>query len=121
MSSECRALDLQTQIKQIQQALNALLIKNGAQSAPTQPTEPPTVVYRNVVESRRSGVRPEILKLLTTQGSADVYSISKAIYGNGDTRNITRTNAVLYVLRRHSIVQWEGPLRRHTKIIPNQE
>lgn len=57
MSSECRALELQTQIKQIQQALNALLIKNGAQSAPTQPTEPPTVVYRDVVECRRSGAR----------------------------------------------------------------
>lgn len=117
---DCQVLLLQEQLTQIQQALNALLIKQGAQ-APTEPPTAPTVVYRNVVESRRSGVRPEILKLLTTQGSADVYSISKAIYGNGDTRNITRTNAVLYVLRRHSIVQWEGPLRRHTKIIPNQE
>ena len=120
MKPECQALLLQEQLTQIQQALNALLIKQGAQ-LPAKTVETPTVVYRNVVETRRSGVRREILKIITTQGPADVYSISKAIYGNGDTRNITRTNAVLYVLRAHSIVQWEGPLRLHTKIIPNQE
>lgn len=116
MNPECRVLELQTQLKQIQQAPNALLIKNGAQSAPTQPTEPPTVVYRNVVESRRSGARRVIFQLLNTKGSADVYSISTAVYGNGEPRNIPRTTTLLYVLRGARRVWWEGPLRMSTII-----
>ena len=120
MKPECQALLLQEQLTQIQQALNALLIKQGAQ-LPAKSAETPTVVYRNVVETRRSGASREILKILTTQGPIDVYSISKAVYGNGETRNITKTNAVLYVLRGHRLAQWEGPLRPSTKIIPIQE
>lgn len=121
MNPECRALELQTQLNQIQQALNALLIKNGAQASPTQPTEPPTVVYRNVVECRRSGARRAILKLLNTQGPTDVYSISRSVYGDGAQRNLTRTGAVLYVLRGSRMVEWEGPLRPSTKITSTQE
>lgn len=118
MNPECRALELQTQLNQIQQALNALLIKSGAQAAPT---EPPTVVYRNVVECRRSGARRAILKLLNTQGPTDVYSISRSVYGDGAHRNLTRTGAVLYVLRAHRMVEWEGPLRPSTKITQTRE
>ena len=34
---------------------------------------------------------------------------------------LTKTNDVLYVLRGHRMVEWEGPLRPSTKIIPIQE
>lgn len=121
MKPECQALLLQEQLNQIQQALSALLIKNGAQAAPTQPTEPPAVVYRNVVETRRSGARRAILKLLNTQGPTDVYSISRSVYGDGTHRNLTRMGAVLYVLRAHRMVEWEGPLRPSTKITQTRE
>ncbi len=113
MKPECQALLLQEQLTQIQQALNAMLIKQGAQ-APTEPPTAPTVVYRNVVESRRSGARRVIFQLLNTKGSADVYSISTTVYGNGESRNITRTRALLYALRGARTVWWEGPLRMST-------
>lgn len=121
MNPECRVLELRLQLKQIQQAINALLIKNGARAAPTQPTEPPAVVYRNVVECRRSGARRAILKLLNIQGPTDVYSISRSVYGDGTHRNLTRTGAGLYVLRAHRMVEWEGPLRPSTKITQTRE
>jgi len=120
VNPECRALELQTQLNQIQQALNALLIKQGAQ-LPAKSAETPAVVYRNVVECRRSGARSAILKLLNTQGTTDVYSISRSVYGDGTHRNLTRTGAVLYVLRGSRMVEWEGPLRLSTKITPTQE
>lgn len=113
MKPECQALLLQEQLTQIQQALNAMLIKQGAQ-LPAKPPAAPTVVYRNVVESRRSGARRVIFQLLNTKGSADVYSISTTVYGNGESRNITRTRALLYALRGARTVWWEGPLRMST-------
>ena len=116
MSSECRALELQTQLNQIQQALNALLIKNGAHTAPKPPAETPTIVVRNVVECRRSGARKVIFKTLETVGPSDVYSISRAIYGDGAQRNLTKTEALLYTMRGHQQVEWEGPLRPSTKV-----
>lgn len=116
MPNECQVLLLREQLTQIQQALNALLIKQGAHTAPKPPAETPTIVVRNVVECRRSGARKVIFKTLETVGPSDVYSISRAIYGDGAQRNLTKTEALLYTMRGHQQVEWEGPLRPSTKV-----
>lgn len=124
MPNDCQALQLMTQLKQIERGLNALLNQANARPIPERAlanAEAPTVVYRNVVECRRSGARKELLKLLQTSGPTDVYSISKAIYGDGAARAITKTIALLYPLKAAGIVRWEGQLRPSTKITPTQE
>lgn len=119
MSNDCQALQLSHQLKRIERGLNALLHQANARPIPERAlanAEAPTVVVNNVVECRRSGARKVIFKTLEIVGPSDVYSISKAIYGDGTQRHLTKTCALLYTMRGNQQVEWEGPLRPSTKV-----